>query len=234
MIPIRDTARSRRFPVVTVAIIAVNVFAFHHELLLGRRLDESLTVFGVVPARFTLWTAMGGEALDPWRFVPFVTSMFLHGGWLHLLGNLLYLWVFGDNVEDRLGHAGFVLFYLAAGAAAALAQVAALPLSDAPMVGASGAIAGVLGAYFVLFPTARVLTVVPILVFPWFVELPAVVFLGVWFLLQLFSGTAELRAGAGSAGGTAWWAHAGGFVVGAAAGLVARAARPPRRLRRWA
>ena len=156
-----------------------------------------------------------------------LTSMFLHGGWMHVIGNMLYLWIFGDNVEDRLGHARFLLFYLASGCAAALLQVVFNPSSQVPMLGASGAIAGVMGAYFVLYPESRVLTAVFVFVFFDLVEIPAIFFLGIWFVMQLLSGVGSLGISS-TGGGTAFWAHVGGFVVGAVVGLVLR-----RNGRRW-
>src|SRR5262249_49488846 len=152
-----------------------------------------------------------GSPLDPWRFVPLVTANFLHGGWLHILGNMWFLFVFGDNVEDRLGHFRFAIFYLLCGAASILVPGWVLPASAGAAIGAPGGLAGVLGAYLVLYPGARVRT----LVFLFVVDLPAVVFLGVWFLTQLMNGTASLSPEAGAAAsGVAWWAHVGGFVVG--------------------
>ncbi len=214
MIPIRDTIRSRTTPVMTIALIAINAFVFVQELRFGPDLDRLVEVFGFIPARFISWTDLGGSPLDPWRYLPLFTSMFLHGGWAHIAGNMLYLWVFGDNVEDSFGHLRFLLFYLISGAVASLTLALFTPASTVPTVGASGAIAGVLGAYFVMFPRSRVLTLVPLFFIPWFVEIPALVYLGVWFLMQLLSGTLELSARAGMAGGIAWWAHAGGFVAG--------------------
>ena len=157
--------------------------------------------------------------------------MFLHGGWLHFLGNMLYLWIFGDNVEDRLGHGRFLLFYLGCGATAALGQAATNPSSVVPMVGASGAIAGVMGAYFVLFPYSRVLTAVFIVFFMDLIEIPAIFFLGIWFLMQFFSGVGSLGAGTAS-GGVAFWAHIVGFAVGALTGAWWRTAESSRR-ERW-
>jgi len=223
VIPLRDNIPHRRFPVVTTTLIAINVLVFLWELSLGPALDRAVMRYGVIPAHLV----HGGDRDALERFLPLVTSMFLHGGWAHIVGNMLYLWIFGDNVEDRLGRGGYLLFYLACGVASALAQVAAAPGSTMPMVGASGAIAGVLGAYIVLYPRSRVLTLIPILIFPWLVMIPAAVFLGLWFLLQLLSGSLELSARAGHAGGVAWFAHVGGFAVGAVIGLVLRA-RPDR------
>jgi len=166
---------------------------------------------GVVPERFVMDIHM--HRLDIGTFLPFASSMFLHGGWMHLLGNMLFLYIFGDNVEDKFGHVAYVCFYFAAGFVAAGTQVYISPHSAVPIVGASGAIAGVLGAYVCMFPTVKVSTLVPIFIFFQIIELPAFVFLGFWFLLQIFSGLMALGIGA-DAGGVAWWAHIGGFAVG--------------------
>jgi len=210
VIPIRDTIPSRTAPVVTVALIAVNVIVFLHEAALGPYLERFVLAYGLVPRRLVYWP---GDPLDPVRFLPLVTSMFWHGGWLHLIGNMLYLWIFGDNVEDKLGHFRFVIFYILCGLGAALCQVALSPESTIPTVGASGAIAGVLGAYLVSFPRARVVTFIPIFIFPWIVQIPAVLYLLFWFGMQLLSGVASLNVPEGT-GGVAWWAHVGGFLAG--------------------
>ena len=162
---------------------------------------------GVVPRRFL--TDPGPE-----QVMTLLSSMFLHGGWLHLLSNMLALYIFGDNVEDRMGPWRYLVFYLLCGLAAALTHIFTNPASPIPTIGASGALSGVLGAYFVLFPTARVYTLIPIFFLPWFVEIPAVVYLGFWFLSQLLNGTLAIVAGMQGYGGVAWWAHAGGFVAG--------------------
>jgi membrane associated rhomboid family serine protease len=209
VIPIRDTIPSRNAPIVTLGLIAVNILVFLHEVALGPYLERFVYAYGLVPARLVYWP---GNPLDVERFLPVLTSMFWHGGWMHLFGNMLYLWIFGDNVEDKLGHARFLLFYLLSGIAAALTQVALSPDSTLPTVGASGAIAGVLGAYLVSFPRGRVLTLVPIFFLPWLVEIPAVAFLALWFVGQLLSAFVSL--GAPATGGVAWWAHVGGFVAG--------------------
>jgi membrane associated rhomboid family serine protease len=208
LIPLKDNIPSRTAPVVTVALIAINVLVFLHEVALGPYLERFVFAYGLIPRRLVFWP---GAPLDPARFLPLITSMFWHGGWLHLLGNMLYLWIFGDNVEDKLGHFRYLIFYLACGVAAALTQVALDPASQLPTVGASGAIAGVLGAYLVSYPRARVLTM-PLLLIPWFVQVPAVVYLVFWFLLQLMSGIASL--GGADTGGVAVWAHVGGFIAG--------------------
>src|SRR5829696_3669633 len=173
MIPLRDVIPSRTTPVVTMTIIALNALAFLYELSLGDDVNRFLLYYGLVPAYFS-WLAV-------------VTSMFLHGGLLHFGGNMLYLWIFGDNVEDRMGHGRFLVFYLLAGTAAALAQATVNPDSLVPMVGASGAIAGVMGAYFVLYPHSRIVTLLPFIVIQ-VIEVPAIMFLGIWFLMQFMSG----------------------------------------------
>ncbi|HYR96333.1 MAG TPA: rhomboid family intramembrane serine protease [Candidatus Binatus sp.] len=213
MIPLRDTIPARSYPFVTVALIVANVAVFLHELSLGPYLEQFIYAFGFVPARYHyLKVVAPGSVLA--RLAPIVTSMFLHGGWLHLIGNMWILWIFGDNVEDRLGKARYLGFYLACGVAAAYTHYWMQPLSDMPTVGASGAIAGVMGGYFVLFPQARVLTLVPILFYPVILFVPAVTFLGLWFFLQLFNGTFAVATADMLAGGVAWWAHVGGFVAG--------------------
>jgi len=210
MIPLRDTIPSRRFPIVNVSLIALNVLVFLAEAALGEKgLYQFIAACGLVPAQF--WQ---GGWLTRW-WTPF-TSMFIHAGWLHLISNMLSLYIFGDNVEDRLGHFRYLLFYLGSGLAASAAHLVAYAGSQIPTVGASGAIAGVLGAYLVLFPRARVLTLVPIFYFIRFVQIPAVVYLGFWFVSQLFNGFLMLTAAGSSfqGGGVAWWAHIGGFAFG--------------------
>jgi membrane associated rhomboid family serine protease len=218
MFPVSDVIPSRTTPFVTVSLIAINAVAFLYELTLNDcELQVFVQTYGVVPAYLSLPSV--------------VTSMFLHGGWLHFAGNMLYLWIFGDNVEDRMGHGRFLLFYLGCGAAAALGQAGASPSSVVPMVGASGAIAGVMGAYFVLFPHSRVLTAVFILFYMDLIEIPAIFFLGIWFLMQFFSGVGSLGADAAQ-GGVAFWAHVVGFAVGALAGVWWRTWENRRR-ERW-
>ncbi len=212
MIPLRDTNPSRSFPFITIILIIVNVVIFLFELYLGKHLNELLSYFALIPAKYFYLATKGGFNYIE-RFYPFITSQFLHGGWLHMIGNVWFLWIFGDNVEDRLGHSKFLLFYLLCGIAAGFTHVYTNPSSPVPTIGASGAIAGVMGAYTILFPRARVLTLVPIFFFIQFVELPAFIFLGIWFLIQFFSGTLALASG-GAYSGVAWWAHIGGFVVG--------------------
>jgi len=208
LIPIRDNIKSRRTPWVTYLILLGNVAAFVYELRLGDGLGDFIQQYGLVPWRITKGIEITGfRPMD--HVVPWFSSMFLHGGWLHIIGNMWFLWIFADNVEDRLGPRKFLLFYLAGGLAAGMAQLAADPLSQVPMVGASGAMAAVLAGYMLLYPRARIHT----LIFIFFVEVPAFVFIGVWFLVQYFNGSAALTDAAGG-GGVAWWAHIGGFVVG--------------------
>ena len=218
MIPLRDVIPSRTTPGVTVTLIAVNVAVYLFQLMLtDRGQDAFIMGFGLVPAYFSP--------------INVVTSMFVHGGLAHVGGNMLFLWIFGDNVEDRLGHGRFIVFYLACGFAAAFAQTALNPGSLVPMVGASGAIAGVMGAYLVLYPHSRVLMLFPFPVFLF--ELPAVVFLGLWFLVQFLNGINQLPVFERDAisGGVAFWAHVTGFVVGVI--LVVIMKRPERARVEW-
>jgi membrane associated rhomboid family serine protease len=204
MFPIRDTIRSRSVPVVNYALIAANILIYLFESALSQRGFQSLLVsFGLIPANFALTSAHS--------LLTIFTSMFLHGSWFHVLSNMWFLFIFGDNVEDRMGSVRYLAFYLLSGVAAALVYVFIDPSLTDPTVGASGAIAGVLGGYFYLFPRARVLTFVPLFILPWFIEVPAVIFLGLWFVLQVFSG---LMVSSAAMGGIAWWAHIGGFVFG--------------------
>jgi membrane associated rhomboid family serine protease len=223
MIPLRDTIPSSSPPVMTLALIGVNVLIFLYELQLGPFLDRFLVAYGFVPAVYFHYAYS-----EPWnlpaRFLPMFTSMFLHGGWLHLIGNMWTLWIFGDNVEDRLGKGRFLLYYLVCGLAAAYFHYLTGPRSGIPVVGASGAIAGIMGGYFVLFPHARIITLLPIFIFIQIVTLPAVVFLAFWFFAQLFNGMVATAARFG--GGVAWWAHVGGFLAGALMVLPRRWSRP--------
>ena len=205
MIPLYDTARTRKFPLVNLTLIVANVLVFLYELQLGSSAaQEFMYTWGLVPAR--LVSAPGGA----WETI--YTSMFLHGGWFHILSNMWVLFIFGDNVEARMGRMKYLIFYVLSGTAAGLLQTYILPTSQIPMVGASGAIAGVLGAYLVLFPRSRVASLVPIFFIFTIVEIPAFLFLIFWFFSQLYSGLFSIQGGAGS--GIAWWAHIGGFVFG--------------------
>lgn len=213
MIPFRDNIPSRTYPIITVFIILINVLAFLYELSLGRALEPFIKQYGVVPALVYAWPH--SDLAFSVVAVPFLTSMFLHGGWLHLIGNMWYLWIFGDNVEDRLGHFKFLIFYLLAGLGAGIVHTIFNANTVIPSVGASGAIAGVLGAYLVSFPYARVLTLIPIFFFIQVIEVPAMIVLGFWFVVQFLNGTASLASTAATdGGGIAWWAHIGGFVIG--------------------
>ncbi|MHB8762811.1 MAG: rhomboid family intramembrane serine protease [Deferrisomatales bacterium] len=224
MFPIRDTIPSRRTPYVTYGLIAANLAVFVHQLGMGPvELQRFFSYWGILPARYStpeVWRHFGVVE----QLLPFFSSMFLHGGFLHILGNLWMLWIFGDNVEDWFGSGKYLVFYLFCGVASGLIHLAFNWGSQLPTIGASGAIAGVMGAYFLLYPRARVLTLVPIFFFLTFLEVPAWVFLGFWFLLQFLSGTAAMAAG--GAGGIAWWAHIGGFVAGAAVVFLLGGAKP--------
>jgi membrane associated rhomboid family serine protease len=214
MFPIRDTNPSRHVPFATWGLIAVNIYFFFRELALPPKAAEKMMyLFGLVPARFTdpAWALSAGFPIH--TYWPFLTTMFLHGGWLHIIGNMWFLWIFGDNVEDRMGPVRFLAYYLLCGLAAGFVHVITNQASRVPAVGASGAIAGVMAAYLVLFPKARILAVFPLLFWPIFFELPAYLFLGFWFLMQFFSGTLAITTGR-EVTGIAWWAHVGGFVTG--------------------
>ena len=210
-IPIRDDNPSRTVPVVTIGLIALNCVVFVYEIMLGEGLKDFMFDWGFVPERLGLALHSGSGPLAA-ASLTLVTSMFLHGGWAHLLGNMWYLWIFGDNVEDRLGHGRYLLFYLVGGIIAAVIQYVSAASSDVPTVGASGAIAAVLGAYAIAFPHARVTTLIPFFPFFRIVQLPALFVLGLWFVFQFFSGALSLAWSA--KGGVAWWAHIGGFVFG--------------------
>jgi membrane associated rhomboid family serine protease len=220
--PLKDDIPSRTFPFVTVTLIAANILIFLYQVSLGvggadaaRAAHELILEFGLIPCRLT------GQCADtvvglPSPYATVFTSMFLHGGLFHMGGNMLYLWIFGDNVEDTLGHTRFVIFYLLGGVAAALAQTVVGPASPIPMIGASGAVSGVLGAYLLLYPHGRILTLLVIGFFVRLVYIPALVVLGFWIVVQFLSGflTLGLATGGEPGGGVAFWAHIGGFVAG--------------------
>jgi membrane associated rhomboid family serine protease len=204
MFPIRDTIRSRSFPKANYSIIALNVLVFLFQASMSERgFYLFLQWFGLTPAQFSLFL--------PLQWITIFSSMFMHGGWFHLISNMWTLYIFGDNVEDRMGTMRYVVFYLLSGSVAAIAHVFSSPELDIPTVGASGAVAGVLGAYFLLFPSARVTTFIPVFILPWFVDIPAFFYLGIWFFSQVVNG---LMVGAAVMSGIAWWAHIGGFMVG--------------------
>lgn len=209
MIPLRDDNPSSSRPIVTYLLILANVLAFLYMVSLGSEaaIERFVVAYGAIPGEITGRT--GGSPIS--EYPTLLTSMFMHGGWLHLVGNMLYLWIFGDNVEDVMGHGAFLVFYLLVGLAAVWTFILTAPGSTVPMIGASGAIAGVLGAYLALFPRARIISLVPLGFFLRVVPVPALLFLPIWFLLQFIQGAASLGA---DTAGVAWWAHIGGFVAG--------------------
>lgn len=217
MIPLKDMSPRRSVPLITILLIIANVLVFLYQIgLPPGAADAFINTYGLVPARIQL-ALMGdprvtmGDAL-----VPLFTCMFLHGGWLHILGNMWFLWIFGGNAEDRLGRLTFLLFYLVCGIASGITQAVFSWGSHVPSVGASGAISGILGAYIVFFPYAKILTLVPLFIFFFTARIPAAIFIGLWFVVQFLSGVGTLgAAGAAASGGVAWWAHIGGFIVGA-------------------
>jgi membrane associated rhomboid family serine protease len=209
MIPLRDTQPSYTFPFVTVAIIVLNVAAFLYEFSMDPyELNFFIAHYGVIPTRF--------------QWADVLTSIFLHGGWMHLIGNMWFLWIYGDNVEDILGHSQYLLFYLLCGLAATMVHIAFNADSRVPTIGASGAIAGVMGAYVVKFPPSRITTLVPITIFLTTVDIPAYFILLYWFVIQFFSGVGSVGHSHLSQGGVAWFAHVGGFLAGVALILVMR------------
>jgi len=233
VIPLRDANPTRRTPVITVALIVACALVYGYQVLLLARggdaaLGQLITRWGVVPAE--LVDALRSGTVAPGEVVTLVTSQFLHGSLIHIAGNMLFLWIFGNNIEDRFGRLAFLVFYLVGGIVAGLTQVTIDPTSTVPTIGASGAIAAVLGAYLVLFPGARVTTAIFLVFFYQLIEIPAIFVLGFWFVLQLFDGLGSLGAmGQATTGGVAFFAHIGGFVFGAAVALVVRARSGRRR-----
>lgn len=213
MIPLRDRNPTRTVPFVNIALIVANVLVFLYQLSLGPGLEQFYYRFGIVPQALTA-SLREGAVISV--VGPMLSSMFLHGGWLHIGGNMLYLWIFGDNVEDKIGHGRYLVFYLLCGLISAAAHVLSNPMSTTPTIGASGAISGVLGAYLLMFPKARVITIIPIFIFLQVAELPALVVLGFWFIMQFLYGIVSIGSQAAESGGVAWWAHIGGFVAGIA------------------
>lgn len=209
MIPIRDTIRSKNVPVVNNSLIGINTVIFLFQLSLGSNLNQFIYVYGLVPARYFAGH-IGQDFSFSLQIFSLFSFMFLHGSFLHLLGNMWSLYIFGDNIEDRLGPVRYILFYLGCGLASGITQMLLNPHSNIPTIGASGAIAGVMGAYFLLFPHAKVLTLIPIFFIPWFVELPAVIFLAAWISMQFINAVGSQV----HASGVAWWAHIGGFIFG--------------------
>jgi membrane associated rhomboid family serine protease len=235
MFPLRDTVRARSFPIINIAIIVANVLVFLFESALGPvRLDSLIGIFGLVPAELSLF--------QPLTWITLLTSIFLHGSWFHLISNMWALFIFGDNVEDRMGPLRYLVFYLFSGVVAGLVHAivtnyffgADSMQANLPTVGASGAIAGILGGYLILYPRARVITLVPLFVLPWFIEISAYVYLGFWFLSQVVPGLISLGAigdFGGAMGGVAWWAHIGGFLIGMI--MVRIFSQPRKAYRQW-
>ena len=222
MIPLKDLNPRRSFPIVTLLLIIVNVLVFIHQITLSPPAGEAFVrTYGLVPAKVSLALSGRSHGMEQ-AFFPLLTCMFLHGGFLHIIGNMWFLWIFGDNVEDRLGSLPYLFFYLIAGIGSGISQLLFSWGSHVPSIGASGAISGVLGAYAVFFPGSRILALVPLLII-WFTwRVPAVIFIGLWFIAQFLSGVSSL--GSQSMGGVAWWAHVGGFLIGVVVALIVRAA----------
>ncbi len=213
MFPLKDNIEARNFPIVNIGLIVVNIVFFLYQMSYGHRGDQLIFALGFIPARFF---ALQAESwFSPSGLLPVFSSMFLHANLIHLVSNMWMLWIFGDNVEDCMGHGRYLLFFLLCGVASVAAQAVSNPNSVIPMVGASGAISGVLGAYFLTYPHARILTLLPIFILIYLVELPAYFFLGFWFVLQFIQGSLySLNSDKLVGGGVAWWAHVGGFVAG--------------------
>lgn len=212
MIPLKDSIKSRNLPILVFVLLFLNAVVFLFELTLQNDLEWFINLYGFVPKRFFFYSANYSSFFSPLRFLPIFSSMFLHGGFVHFFGNMLFLWVFADNVEDYLGKIGFLFLYFSSGVFACLVQGLASIKSSVPMIGASGAIAGVLGSYFILFPYSRIYTLIPIFIFPLFVEIPAPIFLIYWFFIQFFNGTLSLAGAVWT--GVAFWAHIAGFLCG--------------------
>ncbi len=213
MIPLKDNIPAKNFPYVNIGLILINSAFFIYEMSYGPELDQLIFTLGFIPARFI--AQQGETLLNPAGFLPVFSSMFLHANLVHLISNMWMLWIFGDNVEDCMGHGRYLLFFLLCGIASVFAQTISNPQSVIPMVGASGAISGVLGAYIITYPKARILTLVPIVILFYIIELPAYFFLGFWFLIQLIQGSLySLNSEQMAGGGVAWWAHVGGFAAG--------------------
>ncbi|MBN1614313.1 MAG: rhomboid family intramembrane serine protease [Deltaproteobacteria bacterium] len=217
MIPIRDTVKSRHVPAVTRTLVVVNVLVFLNQISLAEAQNAFIFTYGLVPARYSVADLAAHFTLGQ-QCLSFASFMFLHGSFWHLLGNMWFLHIFGDNVEDYLGHWRFLLFYFFSGLASGATHFLSNLYSPVPAIGASGAVAGVMGSYFLLYPRARIVTLIPIVIIPYFVEIPAVIFLAFWFFMQLISATAE----GVQASGVAWWAHIGGFLFGVVYTLVKR------------
>ncbi len=213
MFPLKDNIPAKNFPIVNIGLIVINVVFFIYQVSYGQHVDQMIMALGFIPARFMAQQAE--NFLDTTRFLPVFSSMFLHGNLFHLISNMWMLWIFGDNVEDCMGHGRYLVFFLLCGIASVAAQTISSPGSMIPMIGASGAISGVLGAYFLTYPQARVLTLLPIIIFIYRIELPAYFFLGFGFIMQFIQGSLHsLNSTTEGTGGIAFWAHVGGFVAG--------------------
>lgn len=209
MFPIRDTTLSRNYPVVNTAIIGINVLVYLYQLSLGPEMHRFVYIYGLVPARYSIPHVASYFTFSQQAFA-LLSFMFIHGGFFHLLGNMWSLYIFGDNVEDRLGPFRYLIFYLLCGLASGVSHLLLNAQSNIPTIGASGAIAGVMGAYLLLYPSSKILTLIPIIFIPWFIEIPAYFFIGFWFLLQIINAAGSR----GDVAGIAWWAHIGGFIFG--------------------
>src|SRR3954468_4464474 len=231
MIPIRHTLPGRTVPIVNRAIVIANAIVFIAQIFLGERTESLINIFGFIPARLMHPAAYGYSTFEV--TVTLITSLFLHGGFVHLIGNMIYLWVFGGAVEDALGHARYAIFFVVCGAIGSLTHTLLFPHSTVPSIGASGSIAGVLGAFLVLRPRARIVTLFPLVVYWAMAEVRAALFLPVWFLMQFFNGFLSLASAAGTqeVAGVAWWAHVGGFLFGALFAALYRGARKRARMR---
>jgi membrane associated rhomboid family serine protease len=213
MFPLKDNIQARTFPIVNIGLIVINIVFFLYQMSYGHKGDQLILAFGFIPARFFAQQAEGWINIS--RFLPVFSSMFLHANLLHLISNMWFLWIFGDNVEDCMGHGRYFLFFLLCDLASVAAQAIANPQSTIPMIGASGAVSGVLGAYFLTYPQARILTLLPIFILIYLIELPAYFFLGFWFIMQFIEGSLDsLNSQKMVGGGVAFWAHVGGFVAG--------------------
>jgi len=226
MIPLKDLTPRRSFPVMTLLLIVVNFLVFFYQLSLPTKAAETLVrTYGLVPIRIQYALAGSHHVTLSRAFLPFFTCMFLHGGWMHIIGNMWFLWIFGGNVEDRFGSLPYLLVYLVCGLGSGVSQVLFSWGSTIPSIGASGAISGVLGAYAVFFPGSRILTLVPLFVIWFLARIPAIIFIGLWFVVQFLSGLGSL--GSANTGGVAWWAHVGGFALGAIIALAAKSQTRP-------
>jgi membrane associated rhomboid family serine protease len=213
MFPLKDNIQAKTFPIINIGLIVINIAFFMYQISSGPEVDQLILALGFIPARFFAQQAEGWYSLS--GYLPVFSSMFLHANLIHLISNMWMLWIFGDNVEDCMGHGRYLLFFLLCGVASVAAQSIANPQSVIPMIGASGAISGVLGAYFLTYPHARILTLLPIFILIYLIELPAYFFLGFWFIMQFVQGSLySLNSEQVGGGGVAWWAHVGGFAAG--------------------